>query len=309
MRFRGLDLNLIVALDALLAECSVSAAARRLHLSQPAMSAALNRLREHFGDALLVSYGRRMVPTAHASLLVEPVRALLADIDSLVASSAAFEPSRSRRVFKINASDFMTEVLVVPLVRDLAQVAPGVGIEITHQEDDPQIPLERGEIDLLMIPDVYISERHPAELLFADRHVVVGWRDNPAMAGPMTEALFLGLGHVVVEFGRSRQPALSESHLRLMAPERRIEIFAPSFSSVPPLIVGTTRLAVMHRRLAMAAARILPLAIAPMPFAVPDVIEMLQHHQARTGDAGLAWLRARILAIAHREWSESNPLD
>lgn len=300
MRFKGLDLNLLVALDALLAERSVSGAAERLHLSQPAMSAALGRLREHLDDPILLPLGRRMVPTAYAERLAAPVARLLAEIERLTTASGPFDPAESRRVFRICASDYITQVLLVPLVRELAQSAPGIGIEIIPQVEVPSVEIEKGEIDLLIAPEDYVSRQHPAEPLFRERHVVVGWRDNPAMAGPMTQERFYAQGHIVVAFGRSRTPAFAEQQMKFLGRERRVEVVAPTFSSVPALLVGTTRLAVMQRRLAAAAARLLPLATAPLPFDFPDLVETQQHHRTREGDEGLAWLRGTLRDLAGR---------
>ena len=300
MRFKGLDLNLLAALDALIEEQSVSAAARRLHLSQPAMSAALSRLREHLGDPLLVPFGKRMVLTAHAERLALPLREILSQVEVLTGPSV-FNPATSRRVFKISASDYIVTVLISPLVQRLAQEAPGVGLVISNPGDRVEAALERGEIDLLVMPQSFISRQHPSLPLFVDTHVVVGWAGNPAMDAPMTEAVFFDHGHVVVEFGSLRNPAFAEQHMRQIGRPRRAEIIAPSFSSVPGLLVGTQRLAVMQKRLADRFARILPLKMAPPPFDFPEFREMIQHHQTRAQDDGLTWLIGLIRETVEAE--------
>lgn len=296
MRFKGLDLNLLAALDALIEEQSVSAAARRLHLSQPAMSAALGRLREHLGDPLLVPFGKRMVLTAHAERMAHPLREILSRVEVLTGPSV-FNPTTSRRVFKINASDYIVTVLISPLVQRLSQEAPGVGIVIINPGDRVETTLERGEVDLLIMPQPFTSGQHPSTPLFLDTHVVVGWADNPAMDAPMTEAVFFAHGHVVVEFGSLRNAAFAEQHMRQLGRLRRVEIVATSFSSLPGLVVGTHRLAVMQRRLAERFARILPLKIATLPFEFPEFKEMIQHHQTRAEDDGLRWLIGRIQEV------------
>ena len=123
MHFRGLDLNLLVALDALLAESSVSAAGRKLHLSQSAMSGALARLREHFGDPLLVQVGRRMQPTPHARELAATVRSILVQIDASLSGQAPFDPRTARRRIKVAASDYAIDVLLI-------RVQPDEGISL-----------------------------------------------------------------------------------------------------------------------------------------------------------------------------------
>ena len=124
MRFQRLDLNLLVALDALLAERSVSLAAERICLSQSATSSALGRLREYFADDLLVVKGRQMVLTARAESLVEPVRAVLEQIRTTISVSPPFDPATSDRAMTIMASDYVTEVLLATALREIADVAP-----------------------------------------------------------------------------------------------------------------------------------------------------------------------------------------
>lgn len=130
MRFKGLDLNLVVALDILLQERSVSRSAERLKLSQPAVSAALARLRDYFNDELLVSIGRSMIPTAYAESLWPIARDLLAKADLLIDTSSTFDPATSQRRFRISASDFIQTVLIAPALRALQTVAPGVSMDV-----------------------------------------------------------------------------------------------------------------------------------------------------------------------------------
>jgi DNA-binding transcriptional LysR family regulator len=127
MRFKGLDLNLLICLDALLDLRNVTRAAEHLSLSQPAISAALARLRTFFADPLLVQNGKRMMPTPFALRLQPAIRAILEDVDGLVGSSPHFDPASSTRDFRICLSDYLASVLLAPLLRHLAQVAPGCG--------------------------------------------------------------------------------------------------------------------------------------------------------------------------------------
>lgn len=125
MRLKGLDLNLLVALDILLDERSVSRAAERLHLSQPAASAALGRLRDYFEDELLVLHGKRMIPTAYAESLVPELKQILAHVDELIATSAEFDPASTERVFRLMGSDYIATILISAVVAKLHTAAPG----------------------------------------------------------------------------------------------------------------------------------------------------------------------------------------
>ena len=297
MRFKGLDLNLLVALDALLHERNVTRAAAKVFISQSAMSGALARLRTHFQDELLVPLGRKLVLTAAAEDLAGPLRQLMLQIETTVGTGLHFDPATSHRTFVVHASDYITEVVLTRLTAVLAQQAPGVVIEIVPPMDDPAITLETGEVDLVITPESYVSAAHPAELLFEEQHVVVGWRGNKRLKVALSADLFFELGHVVVRFTRYRTAAFAESEIGRINRARRIELIAPSFTAVPKLLVGTQRIAVMHRRLAEIYARTLPLAVWPVPFAMPPLREMIQHHQVRAGDAGVRWLVMHIHQI------------
>src|SRR5690606_34432333 len=130
MRYKRFDLNLLVVLDALLREKSVSRTAEHLNLSQPAISAALGRVRQHLNDEILVLHGKTMVPTAHALSMAPIVSRALADIDALITASTVFDPGTSRRRFRICASDYATVVLLAPLMVELAESAPGLSFDI-----------------------------------------------------------------------------------------------------------------------------------------------------------------------------------
>lgn len=300
MRFRGLDLNLMVALDVLLEERNVSRAAKRLYITQPAMSAALNRLRSYFNDGILVAQGKKMIPTSTGESLIPMVKSILGEIDVLASTAMMFDPSRSARAFRIAASDYITTVLVKPLVVEIEREAPNLTLDIHMISDHSAVRLERGELDLMLTPIQFVSPEHPSDLLFEEEHVVVGWRKNPIFRRPLDERAFFAAGHVAVRIGADRVPSFIEQQLQGVGRKRRIEVITPSFLEVPWLLLESMRLGVMHRRLAQEMSAHLPLAIAPMPFSLPPMREMMQYNQARQNDAGLAWLRGRICALASR---------
>ncbi len=295
MRFKRLDLNLLVVLDALLRERSVSKAAQQLNLSQPAVSSALARLRDYFNDDILVVHGKRMVPTAHAQSIEPQVVQALKDIDALISASTVFDPATSQRTFRICASDYASVVLILPLLAELEQAAPGIEVEVTPPTADAVARLERSEIDFLVLPEQYISREHPSSLLFEDRPVVVGWKKNPVFRAPLTEADFLAHGQVVVQ--SVNLPAFAGQPSELNR-RRRVEIVCSSFLEAPWMLIDSMRLAVMHERLARIVADKLPLAMAPLPFQVPTLREMVQYHTARKPDGGIQWLLQRMLERA-----------
>jgi LysR family transcriptional regulator, nod-box dependent transcriptional activator len=303
MRFQRLDLNLLVALDVLLAEKSVSLAADRLCLSQSATSSALGRLREYFGDELLVVRGRAMVLTARAEELIDPVRAVLEQIRTTIAIAPEFDPATCDRQVRIMASDYSTQVLLAGALAALEREAPHMRFEIMPMGTGPIDMLERGQIDLLLTIDIAISADHPSHFLFADDYVVVGDRANPAMEGEMTREKYFALGHVTARFGRSRTPAFDDWFVRRQKTQRRIEVVAPTFLSQAGLVVGTRRVATMHRRLANQVVQTMPLVMRELPFDIPPIREAIQWHLTNTNDRALRWVVEKLALYAQ----ESEP--
>lgn len=298
MRFQKLDLNLLVALDALLQERSVSLAADRIHLSQSATSSALGRLREYFEDELLVLKGRQMVLTPRGEGLVEPVRAVLEQIRATIAVDQPFDPASSDRTIAIMASDYTVEVLLRPALLAFADEAPNIRFEISPLGDNVVEELQRGQADLLITLDTVVSTDHPTAHLYEDDYVVAGWSGNRLLAGAMTQALYGQLGHVTVKFGRQRTPSFEEWALKSQSVARRIEIVAPTFSAVAGLLVGSERIATMHRRLARRMARTMPLTLREVPFAIPPIRQTAQWSTASANDHAIAWLVQRLAQIA-----------
>ena len=298
MRFERLDLNLLVALDALLTERSVSLAAERICLSQSATSSALGRLRDYFGDELLVVKGRQMALTARGETLVDPVRAVLEQIKATIAITPPFDPATSDRTISFMASDYVTEVLLAPALRDLETEAPNMRFEIQPMYDQPVESLERGQVELLLTVDYVVSADHPSEILFQDDHVVVGWKDNPAMHGALTEEEYFSLGHVTSRFGKNRIPTFDDWFVRRQSRERRIEIVAASFLSIPRFLIGSNRIATIHRRMAERFAEHLPLVIREVPMTIPPIREAVQWDISNDNDPAIRWVVERLVAAA-----------
>lgn len=296
MRLDRFDLNLLVAFHLLMEERSVTAAARRLNVTQSAMSASLKRLRDAFQDEILVMHSKTMVPTPRALTLAPEVERAIVMLRSLISSTAQFDPATSDRSFRIAASDYITTVLIVPLCRDLVHEAPSIRFDISLPTEETSHRLAKGEFDLALTPHEFVDPQHPTELLLEESHVVVGWDANPLLAGPLTIEQFVAAGHVAVQIvGRN---TFIENVLAQQGIVRRIEVVAPSFIQVPWLLQGTMRLALMHGRLARLMAPELSLKVVPCPFEVPRMREVMQYHSTRERDEGLLWLRAKLRAMA-----------
>lgn len=304
MRLDKLDLNLLVALDALLQERGVSLAADRLHLSQSATSGALARLREYFRDDLLVLQGRSMALTPRAETLIAPVRTALDLIRDTIMIAEPFDPATSDRTLSIMATDYIMEILLRPAIVAFASEAPAIRFELVPIVESPVDALQRGHADLLIGIDNVISADHPSELLFTEDFVIAGWRGNPLLAGPMTVARYEELGHVTVRFGQ-QTTSYEDTVARMRALTRRVEVVAPSFSAVGGLLVETNRIATMHRLLAMRMAEFLPLKLMELPFEMPPLREIAQWSSRSANDPAVAWLVARLKQIARQLQAKS----
>lgn len=297
MRFNKLNLNLLVALDALLTEQNISRAAEQVHLSQAAMSNALARLREYFDDELLVQVGRKMELTARAEGLKDPVRDILVRIDATVAAQPDFLPRQSDRVFRLLVSDYTTLTLMPHLLRLAYCQAPGVRFELRPQVAYPERALERGEVDLLIIPKDYCSAEHPAEIVFEETFCCVLWDQSPLATGELTAERYMRAGHIVVQPG-DEHSALEQWFMHKLGIVRRVETTTFSFVAPAHLLIGTDRIATMHQRLAALAIRSLPITTRPVPVPIPRMEQSMQWHKHRSADLGLRWLRTLIKEAA-----------
>lgn len=292
MHFRQLDLNLLVALHALLDEKNITQAGKRVHLTQSAMSGALARLRQYFGDDLLVQVGRKMVPTPLGESLIEPVREILIKVKSTVQARPGFDPGSSNRRFSLMMSDFCATVLMLDVTQRAEQLAPHVTFELlSNNVEDPFGFLDRADIDALVMPAHLLSAGHPQEVLFEDDFVCVAWTGNDAVGEALTLEQYLELGHVICEFNRGRTPMAEEWYLRHHGHSRRIEVITTTFNAIPLHVVNTRRIATLHRRLAQYYSGILPIRAIKSPIEFPRIVEAVQWHTLFNGDPGIAWLR------------------
>lgn len=297
MRFDKLDLNLLIVLDALLREGSVTLAAERINLSQSATSSALARLRQYFDDELLIVRGRTMVLTARAEELIAPVADVLARIRDGIATPRSFDPATSDRRLTIMASDYATEMLLGPTLRDIADDAPNMTFQMRPIADYTE-HFERGGVDIAIAPDASISSEHPIMPLFSEDFVVIGWRGNRRLDQPMTSELYSALGHVVMRFGRSQVLSFSETVHRHRRVARRIEVVTDSFTSVATMVLGSQRIGTMPRRLAERVADQYELRLLEPPFDIPRIRLAAQWPAAAARDPAIAWLVERLRAYA-----------
>ncbi|MFA7822959.1 LysR family transcriptional regulator [Aeromonas dhakensis] len=307
MRFKHLDLNLLVALDVLLEEQNITRAAARLHMTQSATSGVLGRLRTYFEDDLLVQVGRKMMPTPLAKELEIPVREVLLKIQTSITAKPVYDISESKRHFRIMASDYLISVIFAEVIQAVNREAPQITFELMSPGETALEMLMRGEVDLMIAPEHYMAKEHPSQLLFEEQHVCVVWEGNTSIGEHLSLERYLELGHVSVAFGRSRAPGIEEWFMNQYGCKRRLEVITHDFNTLPQLVIGTERVATMHSRLARLYARSLPLRILPPPVELPAMREYMGWHRSLDRDPMLRWLRERLVHMTPGTDSDVTP--
>jgi LysR family nod box-dependent transcriptional activator len=287
MRYHKLDLNLLTALKALLTEKNVTRAGESVHITQPAMSGVLARLREYFGDPLIVQVGRKMELTPLAESLVEPLTDALLRIDATITTRPEFNPLTTNRRFSVVASDYSINVLLLEVLRRVHREAPGLSVEFRTPSESAPTELEEGEVDFIINPESQNSPMQSGVVLFEDSYVIV--------VDSIGIGQYLALRHVAFKSGKYGLPQLESWVANRYGDERRVEVITHSFSLLPRLVVGTARIATMHTRLAEQCAGTLPVRLVKPTFEIPRLVEVLQWHKYRDLDPGSMWFRDMII--------------
>lgn len=301
MRLRRLDLNLLVALEALLSSRSVTAAAARLHVSQPSMSGSLARLRQHFGDPLLVAVGRKLQLTPLGDTLLEPVREALEKVEATIALRPDFDPATAKRHFSISASEATVLTLLIDVLKHIELLAPGVTIELLPA--DPGVMAEmlmRRELDLTFGVEALVSADHPQALVIQDSFLCVVCNGNRRVKKVLTMNQYLALGHAITRYGFDKRPGFEHYTLQRLGVQRRVEVSCTTPALLGPLVVGTQRIATLPSRLARQQAAVLPLKLLTPPLELPPLRIVMQWHRTREHDGATAWLREQVLLTARR---------
>lgn len=298
MRFKKLDLNLLVALDHMMALRSVSAAADKMFMSQSAMSNALTRLRTYFDDPLLVQVGKRMELTPRAEAMKPAIRDILVRIEATIDTRPEFDPTVSTRKFNVLVSDYTLSVLMPLVVAEMDRQGAQVRLNLLAQSEQPFLMLERGDADLLITPDVFISENHPSTLLFEDEYVVLACGKGPFAGAVLDVDDYQTIPHAVMVPPSSDGVPAETLFLERAGITRNVELSTFSFSALPSLLVGTGRIATVHHHLARLACQSSDLAIHKLPFEAPAFRQMMQWHSYRDHDPGIMWIRRVFEAAA-----------
>jgi LysR family transcriptional regulator, nod-box dependent transcriptional activator len=300
MRYRRLGLNLLIALEAMLSEKSVTRAAAKLHMTQPAMSGALARLRENLDDQLLVLVGRQFELTPRAEMLLEPVRDIILRVDSILVDEAVFDPKNDKRHFIIVASDYVIRTFLIDVLRNVYQSAPGISFEFRHPSNNSQAELGAGDIDFLIAPEIDIMGNHPSSILFEDTYSVIAWTENSILKDSINFNDFMALGHVIFRSSDNSLPWLDRWFINQFKDARQIECTVHSFDLIPYMVAGTDLIATMPAKLAYKYAEYLPLKLYMPPMELPALVEVLQWNSFRDEDPAIQWFKKLLEDAAHK---------
>jgi DNA-binding transcriptional LysR family regulator len=306
MNLLNFDLNLLKVLDALLRDASTTRAGARVGLSQPAVSAALGRLRAAFGDPLLVRDGQALRLTEFALSLVAPLQHLLEDTSQLLARPA-FDPATATDVFRLAGTDYFTELLLPDLMARLERDAPGVALRYSDAISAKTMDdIREGRLDLIFLPTQKLAPWLDSEPLFRSDFRIVARVGHPELTrlgvgtdGPMPVDLYCRLRHAVFRVVEG-QPEIEERYLAGMGHDQQIALSVQSFNAVWRAVAATDLVGMIPLRLAEKVAGPAGLAIYEMPFALPRAELCQAWHRRNSTARGLVWLRRQVAEILAR---------
>jgi len=300
MNLASLDLNLLVTLDAVLEQRSVSRAAEQLGLSQPAVSAQLARLRRHFGDDLLARFGNQYRLTPLASQLRGRVRTAVTGVERVFAAEPDFTPANTSREFSLVMSDYGVAIIGPLLAVELAAQAPAARLRFS-----PNTPYvvdnalqSMTSVDLLVMPHGF-TEGLSHHDLYRDEWVCVVSGDNPDVGEHLTVELLRTLPWVVCYHGPTASTPAARQ-MRMLGIEPKVQIVTENFMTVPGLVAGSPRIALLQRRLAAGTPAELGLRVLPCPFEVGPLVEAIWWHPMYDDDPEHRYLRDLLVRVADR---------
>lgn len=302
MNLQNFDLNLLLIFEAMMDERSVTRAAKRVGLSQPALSNALARLRRSFDDPLFVRApggANAMLPTPAAQSLIGPVRAALAQLRAALEDRPAFAPAESQRVFHVLTSDYAEIALLARAARRLTTEAAGVQLRLhrapsVFEPPTPQVLAESYDLAIGFFPDALTLETSVhSELLWEEKNVCIAGAKHPTIRGRLTLKQYAEAAHAAV-FYKPAGAGIIDKLLAQKGYTRRTAVSVPHFTSVPFIVANSDLIATVPQRLAQCFKQQLKLQVLPAPLAIPPFHLMMLWHERFTSDPAHRWLREII---------------
>jgi DNA-binding transcriptional LysR family regulator len=290
------DLNLLVALDALLEENSVAAAADRLHLSPPAMSRTLARIRKATGDDILVRTGRTMTPTPRALELRDEARELVMRAQAVLTPLTTLEPARLERTFTLRCHDALVTALAPPLLTAVAEAAPKVAIRFLAEASADVADLTRGQTDIQVGASAPDSPEIATRTVGTDRMVAVMRPDHPLAEGEITPERFAEAQHVAIS-RRGRLTGPIDDALAALGLQRHVYAALPTTGAALDLAARTQTVAMVAEHVCRPLWTALGLKARTLPFDVPPTQMIVAWHHRYDSDPAHAWLRTRLIHV------------
>lgn len=286
------DLNLLLTLSILLEENSVSRTAVRLNLSQPSVSARLDRLRSWLGDPLLVPTSKGMRPTARAELLRRPLQQMCALIDVVASPAGPFLPAQARGVWRVAATDYGGQTVLTPAMRFLRESAPGMQVVMTEMKPALTVAqLEKGDADLIIRQRTGAPEGLHMRSLFHERYVLAGRAGHPYLVEGLSQEQFCRLEHVVVSPEGGGLSGVTDSVLEIAGMRRNVVLSLPHFMLMARVLAETDLVAMIPLKL---AARMPGLITVKPPMNVPGFEMVMLWHERQHRDPSHQWLRDQL---------------
>lgn len=296
-RLSAIDLNLLVVLDALLHENSVTAAGRSIGLSQPATSHALAKLRELLHDELLVREGRGLRKTAFGEQLAPTVRQLVTEIEHTLFRRPSFDAQTSSRCFRLATNDYCGAVLLPPLLSSVREAAPNVVIDVFPQQGPiPVGEFSRGELDVVLGTYGRVEAPIVSRLLLREDFICAVRRDHP-LGRRLTLRRYVELDHLLVA-NPGYGPGVVDHALGARGLQRKVAMRVPHFLVAPAIVARTDLVVTLPRRLLGAIADSSKLYVAKPPLHIPSFGVQLLWHQRSSDDPGSRWFLEQIAACA-----------
>lgn len=294
---RQLNLNLLLVFDALMQEQNLSRAAVRLHMSQPATSNALARLREQLGEPLFKRTASGMVPTARALAIYGPVRQALQLLQFGLGPAEAFDPDVDH-LFRLAMNDYGQQRILPELLAIMAETVPK-GVISVQNDDAETLPrrLATGELDMAIDYLHFDDADLRYQPLMEEELVVIGRRGHPLFRRGLSLEDYRQCSHVSLLTRAGRGSPL-EIVLGSAKVRRKVGVYVPNFLAMPSIVAGTDLIATIPHQQAVMARQHFAVQLAPMPVAIPGIQVSLIWHKQQDGSPGLLWLRKQISAIA-----------
>jgi LysR family transcriptional regulator, mexEF-oprN operon transcriptional activator len=289
---RQLDLNLLVALDVLIAEASVTKAAEKLNMSQSAMSYALKRLRIILDDDILIRTSREMEVTPYARQISDRVHQILTEIESTLLSKEIFNPATAQETFRIAASDYVETTIGINLIQQLTTQAPGIRIRITNLNKETVMDaIDNNRIDLIINAHLSLKSWHVEQNLYREEFVCVVRSDDELTELSMED--YLLRSHLLVSMRDDFQGTV-DNILESQQQSRQVIWSTPHFMAIPFLLANSDCVALLPRRMAQQCARAMDLKLLPPPMAIEGFTVSMIWHQRNTNRPQHQWLRTQI---------------